>query len=204
MRRLPILLVLCAALIPGAAQASAMGSLTSAEYAQLVSARDRLRTANVKTLAQVKTALHGCEAIEQVSPLITEVRADCIAQIEIGGFGPTMQVTVKNCSGFPSVSKRLSCMLPSYELFATDTADFYNAEVTIRRLASARNLPAECVNLLSDPPAVVAKEKQMLDTLESLVAAMKSGALLPFEKDSGELITIENANSGSLAVCVHQ
>jgi hypothetical protein len=67
------------------------------------------------------------------------------------------------------------------------------------------------VNLLSDPPAVVAKEKQMLDTLESLVAAMKSGALLPFEKDSGELITIaaevqqgQNANSGSLAVCVHQ
>lgn len=198
-------------MVPGVAAASSKGFLTSAEYAQLVGARTRLQSANVKTVAGVKAALWACEEIQQVSPLLSEARADCIAQIEIAGFTPAMQITVKSCSGYPAATKRLSCMLPTYESFYTATSNFYHAETSIHRIASSRGFTAACTNLLSDSPAVLAEEKHMLNTVGSLIATMKAGNLLAFEKYSGELITAaaelqqgQNANSGNLSMCPHQ
>jgi hypothetical protein len=210
-RRLALLILLCAGMVPGVADAASKGSLTSAEYAQLVAARSRLESAHLKTLKDYKAALRACEEIQQVSPLLTEVRADCIAQIEIGGFTPTMQLTVKRCSRYPTVTKRLSCMLPTYKSLYTATFNFYNAETSVHRIASSRSFTAACTNLLSDPPAVIAEEKHMLNTIGSIIATMKAANVLSFEKYTGEFIAAaaevqqgENANNGKLSICAHQ
>jgi hypothetical protein len=210
-RRVALLILLCAVVVPGVAAASSTSSLTSAEYAQLAAARSRLKSANLKTVTEIKAALWACEEIQQVSPLLTEVRADCIAQIEIADFTPAVEITVKSCSGYPAAAKRLSCMLPAYESLYTATSSFYNAETSIHRIASSRSFTAACTNLLSDSPAVIAEEKHMLNTISSLVATMKAGNVLSFEKYSGELITAaaevqqgQNANSGKLSICAHQ
>jgi hypothetical protein len=196
---------------PGMAAASSKGALTSAEYAQLVGARSRLKSDPLKTVTGIKAALWDCEQIQEVSSLLTEVRADCIAQIEMAGFTPSVEKIVKGCAGYSSVTERLNCLLPTYESLYTATHDFYNAEINVHRIASSRGLTAACANLLSDSPAVIAQEKQLLDTVGSVIATMKAGNVLSFEKFSGEVITVaaevqqgQNANSGKLSICAHQ
>ena len=196
---------------PGMAAASSEGSLTSMEYAQLTAARNELKSANLKTPAGLKGAIWDCETIQEVSQLLTEERADCIAQLEMADFSSVMPVAVKNCSVHKDVPGRLKCLMPNYERLYDVTSSFYRAESAIHRIATSRGLTAPCANLLSDPPKVIVEERGLLSTLGSILAAMKTGNVLSFEKYSGEFITAaaevqegQDVNSGPLSICRHQ
>lgn len=211
MRRISLLVLLCALLTPCVATASPKGSLTSVEYAQLQAAREKLKSVNTKTANGLAAQIRDCEAIQRVSRLMAEERSDCIAQARIGDFSIVMQVAVKTCAVYTDLAGRLRCLMPNYKKFYAATSSFYNAESSIHRTASSRGFTVACVNLLSDPPKVIAEEKRMLGDVASILVAMKAANPLAFEKYSGETITAaaevqagQNANTGPLSTCAHQ
>jgi hypothetical protein len=211
MRRISLLVLLCALLTPGVAAASSEGSLTSVEYSQLQTARHRLRSVNTKTAKGLAAQIRDCKAIQEVSRLVTEERTDCIAQARIGDFSVVMQVAVKTCAVYTNLAGRLKCLMPNYKKFYAATSGFYHAESSIHRTASSRGFTAACVNLLSDPPRVITEEKRMLGDVASILVAMKAANPLAFEKYSGETIAAaaqvqagQNADRGPLSTCAHQ
>lgn len=209
MRRIGLLILLSALLIPGVAAASSNGSLTSAEYAQLTAARTKLKSVNLKTAHGFKTALWDCETIQEVSSLLTQERSDCIAQLQMGVFSAVMQAEGRSCIAYKAVARRLKCLMPYYRKLDAAVSRFYHAESSIHRIATSRGFTAACANLLADPPRVITEEKRMLDIVGSILTAMKTDKALSFEEYSGEFITAaaqiqagQNANKGQLSICV--
>jgi|SRR5579863_8968 len=211
MRRIfAVTLIAVLALSAGIASASS-GSLTSFEYSQLISARDKLKSADLKTLKGVNTALWDCEQIQEVTELLTQERSDCISQLRIGTFDAAMQVAAKTCSVYPSASARLHCLLPVYQAFYTQAAIFYRSESRIREIATARGLPSRCTTLLADTPHVVSLEKPMVQAIGQIITAAKAGKVYPFEAASGRALTVaaeiasgQQANNAPVSVCPHQ
>ncbi|HET9094442.1 MAG TPA: hypothetical protein VFN36_05095 [Solirubrobacteraceae bacterium] len=201
-------LILCALILPAAGGAAAAGSarLTAFEYRQLSSARAR-----VKSAKSLRAAIFDCQLIQMQSPLLARERADCIAQIQLGGFGAQMQVYVRRCTADRAVATRLRCLLPAYLRFARTDAAFDTAEAAIHRLAVARGLGEPCANLLSDPPAVLARERVAQRDIETIVRAIRAGNLLDFEAASGRtmaaLVSVakgQQTNRGPLTICPHE
>lgn len=214
MRRLAA--VICIALLAGfsagiATAATSGGTLTSTEYYQLSAARTRLKSVNVKTPQGLNTAILDCEEIQEQTPLLTEERADCAAQLRIGGSTAAMQAAEPVCAVRKSVAARLRCLLPVYKRLYTQSAIFYHSELKIRQIAIARGLPSRCTNLLADTPHVVALEKQMVATIGLLIRTVEAGKLFPFEEASGKALTAisevaagQQANKGQLSLCPHR
>lgn len=194
-----------------ATAATSGGTLTSNEYYQLNAARNRLKAVNVKTPQGLSTAILDCEEIQEQTSLLTEERSDCVAQLRIGGFTAEMQAAEGTCAALKSVAARLKCLLPVYERLYAQTAIFYHSELQIRRIGTARGLPARCTNLLADPPRVVSSEKRMLEAIGLIIRTAKAGKVYPFEEASGKALTViaqvaagQQANKGKLSLCPHQ
>jgi hypothetical protein len=211
MRRIfAVSLIAAVALSAGIARASS-GSLTSFEYSQLISTRDKLKSADLKTVKGVNAALWDCEQIHEVTPLLTQERSDCVSQLRIGSFDAAMQQAAKTCGVYPSVSARLRCLLPVYRAFYTQAAIFYHSESRIRQIATARGLPGRCTTLLADTPHVVSLEERMVQAIGRIIRTAEIGKLYPFEAASGKALTVisevgagQQANNAPLSVCPHQ
>ncbi len=213
MRRIGLLILLCALLVPGAAAASANGSLTSAEYAQLIAVRKEVKSVKAKTVAAtVKAVVWDCETIQEVTPLLGAMRSDCIAQAEMADFPAVVHALVKECSVYKTLGDRFKCMTPTYSRLYAINLSFYRSESLIHLIATSRHFTAACANYLSEPPKVLAEEKQTTTAFRSILAAMKAANALATQKYAGELVTEsaevqqgQNANAkGHLSLCPHQ
>ncbi len=200
------LAVLTCAMVAGPAAAAGGGRLSVIEYQQLSSARARVRSAK-----SLSAAIVDCQQIQMRSPLLTSERADCVSQVQLGGFGVQMRSYAARCVAERAVAARLRCLLPPYLRFSRTDASFDAAEATIHRIALARGLGERCANLLSDPPAVLARERAAQHAIESIIRAIRAANLLDFEAASGQAMTAlvdvakgQRTNRGSLAICPHQ
>lgn len=187
------------------------GALTSTEYYQLTSAHDRLKSVNVKTAQGLRTAVLDCEEIQEQTPLLTQERSDCAAQLRMSGFTAAMASSEAKCAPIKTVAGRLKCLLPVYRQLYTQTAIFYHAESKIRQIAAARGLPGPCTDVLADPQHVVSLEKRMLHAVGVIISTVKAGKLYPFEEASGKALTViaevasgQQANKGKLSLCPHR
>lgn len=194
-----------------ATAAASGGTLTSTEYYQLTAARARLKSVNVKTPQGLSTAILDCEEIQERTPLLTQERSDCAAQLRMSAFTAEMQAAAATCAATKSVAARLRCLLPVYKRLYGQTAIFYHSEARIRRIAAARGLPGRCTNVLADPARVVSAEKRMLAAIGVIIRTARAGKLYPFEEASGKALTViaqvaagQQANKGQLSRCPHR
>jgi hypothetical protein len=213
MRRLSLLAILgvTLALCTGVAAAAGGGSLTAFEYQQLVSTRDKLKSDNLRTAKGLNAAIWACEQIQMATQLLTEERADCVSQLQMSKFGAVMKSYEADCVAYKSVAARLTCLLPPYEQFYGQVAQYYRAESTIHRIATARDLGEKCADLLSDTPYVISEEKRARDAIALIIAAAKAGQLLNFEAASGLAVTAladvakgQTSNNDTPSLCPHQ
>lgn len=208
MRRLILLLItgLVLALSAGVATAASGGSLTSFEYQQLVTARDRL-----KAVKSVSAAIWDCQQIQMQTQLLNAERSDCISQFQLVKVNGVMKSYEADCIAYRTAAARLRCLLPGYRQFYATVATFYHSESHIRQIAISRDLGEPCTDLLSDKPLVISEEKLAVEAIASIIRAAEAGNLLTFESESGKAITAladvakgQQANDGPPSICRHQ
>lgn len=212
MRRLILFLILSAFLgLPALAVATASGksALTGPEYQQLIFLRDKLKTSDGLT-----SSIYNCNTMPTLptihSQLLDLERTDCAAGFLLIRFNGEMKGAVKQCDRRSVVTQRLNCLMTPYEQLETLYSVYSIAESQVRQLAASRGLPPECVDTLSDPPAVIAEEHTAAIVLNNVVTDAESGDISSFETDSKKLVTTtteisrgQQANSEPLSVCPH-
>jgi hypothetical protein len=205
-RLVPLTVVVALLTSCGVATAAALGgSLTSFEYQQLVTTRDK-----VKTAKGVNAAIWDCEQIQMQTPLLTQERSDCISELRLLTFDSVMQSYEKDCSAYPSAAARLQCLLPPYEKLYETEATYYRAESRIHQIATTRGLGEACADLLSDTPIVISEEQLALAEIDEIISDAKAGEISGFETVSRKAVVVlqaitkgQQANNGPTSICPH-
>jgi hypothetical protein len=199
---LAVALLACGAIGTAAALA---GELTTFEYQQLITTRDKLKTAKA-----VSAGIWDCEQIQMQTPLLTDERADCISQLQITKLPSMMQSYVKDCVAYPSATARIQCLLPVYEQFYKEEATGYRAESRIHQIATSRGLGEACADLLSDAPIIISDEQLAVSELAQIIRDIKAGDVSDFESVSKKAVVVlatitkgQQANNASTSICPH-
>jgi hypothetical protein len=185
--------------------AALAGELSTFEYQQLVATRDKIKSAK-----GINAAIWDCEQIQMQTPLLTDERSDCIAELQITKFPAVMRSYVKDCVAYPSATARLECFLPPYQQLYKQMQTYYHAESGIHRTATSRGLGEACADLLSDPPVVISEEQLATSELAEIIRDIETRNVSDFEAATHKAPAVFNAigkgqqaNSGSPSICPH-
>jgi hypothetical protein len=212
MRRCPHL-ILAAALISLAFAASALASpearLSAPEFQQLSVAHSHLRAVKTSTVRGLVTAVHVCEQIPQLSPLLNLERSRCIYGVALARTGFQVESTDRACSR-QSAAHQAGCALPSYRAMRSVALGLLHAQRETDTNVRARGFSGTCARALGSAPRMVRKEARVTRDLAHLITAMRTRNAVATRTDATHLIgdTAAEASSqimsrSSLSACPH-
>jgi hypothetical protein len=213
MHRLAPLFTVAAALISSAFATSALANpvarLSAPEYQQLLVAHSHLLTVRPTTVKGLSTAVHVCEQIPQLSPLLNLERSRCIYSIDLARTGSQLESTDRSCSK-QTTANQIGCVLPSYQAMRSAALGLVQAERETETDVRSRGFSGVCARALRSKPRLIAKEAKVALDLAHLIKAMRARNATATRIDATHVITDTAAEASdqithpsSLSACPH-